>query len=223
MISKRKKVAARRVGRAAAKNKNLIYLGIAAAAIGTYLFAGDSIKKLFKKDGPDFKVDETPQLPTAPGSPAPSQVITKPEPPEINIDRKLRKGVTGGEVTRLQFIINYIAGLRKSTSYTTPGGYTVKFPIKSDGDFGNNTQAGAYFISPSFKDKGYITLDEARKRLSYIAGFYNKPFPSELVGTRNYKDYQASYKSGEIDGNKNSSLNLPSVGLNLVNFPTPFN
>jgi hypothetical protein len=223
MNKPRKRATARRTSAPATK-RNLILLGVAAAAVGTYLFAGDAIKKLLKLDGPDFIEDKKPaQLPASPGTPTPSPQPAKPETPGIDINKKLRKGVNGGEVTRLQFIINYIAGLRKTTSYKTPGGYTVKFPIKSDGDFGENTQAGAYFIAPSFKDAGYITLDQARNRLAYVAGYYGKPFPSELVGTKNYKEYQTSYKSGEIDGNKNANLNLPNVGLNLVNFPTPFN
>ena len=224
MNKPRKRATARRKSAPATK-RNLILLGVAAAAVGTYLFAGDAIKKLLKLDGPDFIEDKTPvQIPAVSSTPTPgAQPVTKPEPPGIDIDKKLRKGVNGGEVTRLQFIINYIAGLRKTTSYKTPGGYTVKFPISSDGGFGNDTQAGAYFIAPSFKDAGYITLDEARKRLAYIAGYYGKPFPSELVGTKNYQAYQTNYKSGEIDGNKNANLNLPNVGLNLVNFPTPFN
>lgn len=224
MIKPRKKAPARRNRRPATKNRNLIFLGIAAAAVGTYLFAGDAIKKLFKPDGPDFIEDKTAvQIPAGSGTPAQNAQPAKPETPGIDIDKKLRKGVTGGEVKRLQFIINYIAGLRKSTSYKTPGGYTVKFPINPDGDFGNNTQAGAFFIAPSFKDNGFITLDQARKRLAYIAGYYDKPFPSELVGTKNFKEYQTSYKSGEIDGNKNSNLNLPNVGLDLTNIPSIFN
>jgi hypothetical protein len=223
MNKPRKRATARRTG-TPAKKRNFILLGIAAAAVGTYFFAGDAIKKLIKPDKPDFIEDKTPQLPAVPGEPIKSaQPVAKPEPPGIDIDRKLRKGVNGGEVARLQSIINYIAGLRKTTSYKTPGGYTVKFPISSDGGFGNDTQAGAYFIAPSFKDAGYITLDQARKRLAYIAGYYGKPFPSELVGTKNYKEYQTSYKSGEIDGNKNANVNLPNVGLNLVSFPSPFN
>lgn len=217
MTSKRKTPAKGRNNKRALN----IGLGIAAAAAGIYFFAGDQIKDFFKAK-PDFIPEPTPaQLPGA--TPASQGTPSKPETPGIDIDKKLRKGSGGGEVTRLQFIINYIAGLRGATSYKTPGGYTVNFPIKSDGDFGNNTQAGAYFISPSFKDAGYITLDQARNRLSYIAGYYSRPFPSELVGTKNYKDYQASYKAGEIDGGKNSNLNLPNVGLNLTNIPSIFN
>jgi hypothetical protein len=129
----------------------------------------------------------------------------------------LRKGSQGEEVKRLQFVINYIAGLRGSTSYKTPGGYTVKFPIGTDGDFGSGTQAGAYFIAPSFKSDGFITLDKARERLAYIAGYYNKPFPSELVGTKNYSKYQDNYKTGAIDFGKDDRAK------NIGAFVNPFN
>ena len=162
--------------------------------------AGDKIKALFKKDTDQ----ETPQLPKVDPLLIPGGVTrpVTPEPPGIDIDKKLRKGSSGEEVKRLQFIINYIAGFRGSKAYKTPSGYTVNFPIKPDGDFGNNTQAGAYFISPDFKNLGFITLDQARRKLAFIAGYYGKPFPSELVGTKNYGDYQNAYKGGEIDANK---------------------
>jgi hypothetical protein len=202
MISKRKKVAVRRVGRTAAKNKNtLMILGIAAAAVGTYLFAGDSIKKLFKKEPENFP--PSPQLEPAipsvtPGAPR----VTTPEPAGLDIDKKLRKGSSGEEVKRLQFIINYIASLRGAKAFKTPSGYTVKYPISTDGAFGSDTQAGAFNISPQFKDLGFITVDMARKKLAYLAGYYDKPFPSELVGTKNYSEYQTAYKTGQIEAQK---------------------
>jgi hypothetical protein len=201
MISKRKTT----TGIFAPKNRKFLIAGVAAAAIGTWLLAGDKIKAIFKGD------QEPPKLPEPTTTPTPTQTIapspkptttTTPEAPGIDINKKLKKGSQGPEVKRLQFIINYVAGFRDSKSYTTPGGYTVKFPINPDSDFGNNTQAGAYFISPSFRTDGFITLDTARKRLAYIAGYYNKPFPSELVGTKNYKTYQEQYKTGQIDFGK---------------------
>jgi len=187
--------------------KVLIGIGIASALIGTYFLAGDKIKSLFKKD--DQSNDELnpppnvlPPAPVINNASVPTIVTTPsvPKPDTIDINKKLRKGISNAkdEVIRLQFIINYIAGLRKTTSYKTPSGYVVKFPIKADGDFGNNTQAGAYFISPEFSKQGYITLDQARNKLAYVAGYYQKPFPSELVGTKNYNKYQESYKSGQI-------------------------
>jgi len=187
--------------------KQLLFIGLTATGVGLYFFAGDSIKRLFKKNENENESGEIEQPGTQVQQLAPTQqpaliAPTQPELPGIDINKKLRKGSSGPETERLQFIINYIAGLRGATSYKTPSGYTVKFPIKSDADFGNNTQAGAYFAFDFFKDQGYVTLDQAREKLAYIAGYYNKPFPSELVGTKNYNKYQTRYKAGKIDGNK---------------------
>lgn len=200
MISKRNKVRARKTARFANKNKLYIGAGILAAGIGIYLLAGDQIKALFKKDDTDdTNNNQNPLLPPVTGGKVTPQL---PEPPGLDIDKKLRKGSKGEEVKRLQYVINYIAGFRGSKAFKTPSGYTVNFPIKADGDFGSNTQAGAYFISPEFKDLGFITLDIARRKLAYLAGYYDKPFPSSLVGTKNYGDYQNAYKGGQIDFNK---------------------
>jgi len=202
-------------GLLAPKNRKFLIAGLAAAIIGTYFIAGDKIKSLFKPD-------ETPEPPQITPGQTPAPTISPgtkpaPEPAGLDINKKLRKGSQGEEVKRLQFVINYIAGLRGSTSYKTPGGYTVKFPIATDGDFGNGTQAGAYFIAPSFKNDGFITLDKARERLAYIAGYYNKPFPSELVGTKNYNKYQDNYKTGGIDFGKDDRAK--KIGA----FVNPFN
>lgn len=199
MVSKRKKVAVRRTARKVNNNTYFILAGIAAAAVGVYFLAGDQIAALFQK--PDLDQEEkpklTPQLPAGGGAKAPAAE------PGLNIDKQLRKGVKGEEVKRLQYIINYIAAFRGSSKFKTPSGYVVNFPIKADGDFGSNTQAGAYYISPiAFRDRGYITLDQARKKLAYIAGYYEKPFPGSLVGLKNYNEYQTAFKAGQIDGTK---------------------
>jgi hypothetical protein len=204
-------------GLLAPKNRKFLIAGLAAAIVGTYFIAGDKIKSLFKPDEtpepPQITPGQTPAPTISPGTkPAP-----EPKAEGLDINKKLRKGSQGEEVKRLQFVINYIAGLRGSTSYKTPGGYTVKFPIATDGDFGNGTQAGAYFIAPSFKNDGFITLDKARERLAYIAGYYNKPFPSELVGTKNYNKYQDNYKTGGIDFGKDDRAK--KIGA----FVNPFN
>lgn len=224
MISKRKRVTARKGARAANNNKYFILAGVAAAALGTYLLAGDQIKAFFKRDDEDNMPDIIPpkEITNGGGNGGGGQQ-SAPEPAGLDINKKLKKGSQGEEVKRLQYIINGIAGLRNTTTYKTPAGYTVKFPISADGSFGSDSQAGAYFISPAFKDQGYLTLDQARKRLAYIAGYYDKPFPSSLVGTSNYKEYQTRYKAGEIDGSKNAQLNLPNVGLDLINIPNVFN
>lgn len=189
------------------KNKTYLYLGLAAAAIGTYFLAGKDIKKLFKREKPDFTPDETPQPVIVQTNQGPA-LIQAPKAEGLNIDKKLVKGTKGDEVEKLQQIINVIAGARKTTSYKTPGGYTVKFPIASDGGFGNNTQAGAFFAFDVFKDQGFVTLDQARKKMAYILGYYGKPFPSGLVNTKNYKKYQDLYKAGEIDASKGEKQKL---------------
>jgi hypothetical protein len=225
MISKqRKRRTARKSGLFSKKNSLFIAAGVIAASVGVYLLAGDKIKSLLKGEKDEDMPDIIPpkEITQGGGGGGGGQQST-PEPAGLDIDKKLKKGSTGEEVKRLQFIINGIAGLRNTTSYKTPAGYTVKFPISADGSFGSDSQAGAYFIAPAFKDQGFITLDQARKRLAFIAGYYDKPFPSSLVSTKNYKEYQTSYKAGEIDGAKNKSFNLPNVGLNLTNIPSIFN
>lgn len=193
--------------------------GVLAAGIGTYLLAGDKIKSLLKGEKNEDMPDIIPpkEITQGGGGGGGGTKPTAPKPAGLDITKKLRKGSQGEEVKRLQFVINYIAGLRGSTSYKTPGGYTVKFPIGTDGDFGSGTQAGAYFIAPSFKSDGFITLDKARERLAYIAGYYNKPFPSELVGTKNYSKYQDQYKTGGIDFGKDDRAK--KIGA----FVNPFN
>jgi len=225
MISKqRKRRTARKSGLFSKKNSLFIAAGVIAASVGVYLLAGDKIKSLLKGEKDEDMPDIIPPKEiTQGGGGGGGGEQTEPEPEGLDIDKKLKKGSTGEEVKRLQFIINGIAGLRNTTSYKTPAGYTVKFPISADGSFGSDSQAGAYFIAPAFKDQGFITLDQARKRLAFIAGYYDKPFPSSLVSTKNYKEYQTSYKAGEIDGAKNKSFNLPNVGLNLTNIPSIFN
>lgn len=186
--------------------KQLGLIGVAAAAAGLYFFAGPQIKNLFKRKENEQETGEVETTPTPSNLPAGggnASVAPKAEP-GIDINKKLRKGSQGDEVKRVQSIVNYIAGFRGATSYKTPSGYSVKFPISQDGGFGNDTQAGVYFAFDTFKDAGYITLDEARKKLAYIAGYYDKAFPSELVGTKNYSSYQTRYKAGQIDGEKNT-------------------
>jgi hypothetical protein len=185
------------------KNKTYLYLGLAAAALGTYFLAGKDLQKLFKREKPDFTPESEQEITKV--------IVQKTQEPKakgLNIDKKLVKGTKGEEVEKLQQIINVIAGARKSTSYQTPGGYTVKFPIASDGSFGNDTQAGAFFSFDVFKDQGFVTLDQARRKMAYILGYYGKPFPSGLVNTKNYKKYQELYKAGEIDASKGEKLKL---------------
>ena len=109
-----------------------------------------------------------------------------------------------------------IAGARNTNSYTD-GGKKVNFPINPDGDFGNNSNLGSLFAFNTFKQNGYVTLDQARKMLAYILGYRQQQFPSSLVGTKNEKQYQESYKSGQIDFGK------ADRAKNIGAFVNPFN
>jgi len=190
-------------------NKNtLIFLGIGAAAVGTYLFAGDAIKKLLKGDtAPQPAIEPETKLISKPAGTA------QPKPKETkevdtsgdlyDIREKLKPGSKGSAVGRLQLIINEIANIRGDQGFTANSGQKIKFPIDQDRDFGSQTNLGALYAFPSYKENGFITLYNARLRWCYIKGYYNRTFPSSLSNTINLDDYQAAYKSGQIDKAKN--------------------
>lgn len=128
-----------------------------------------------------------------------------------SIDLKLKKGSKSGSVTKVQYIINQIQSMRGQRSATDPGtGKKVAFPISADGAFGNETAAGARVaFGNEYQRNGYITLRKAREQLARTAGYYQKPFPSNLVGVSNESDlhkiYNANIASGASSGG--SSIN----------------
>ena len=197
--------------------KTLIGVGIISALIGTYFIAGDKIKSLFKKNN----FEPQPEFPSEQSKSSGGNVEAKseektPQGKSIDINKKLRKGSSGEEVKRVQYIINSIASARKTKSYTDAG-KKVNFPLNADGDFGNNTNIGSLFAFNNYKNQGYITLDQARKKMAYIFGYRQLQFPSSFVGTKNEKQYQDSYKSGQIEfGKDNRSQNIGA-------FINPFN
>lgn len=93
--------------------KNLVLLGLATAIIGTYFLAGDKIIAYFKGDKGDEgnDVDQTPIVdqpkqigPVVPGVvPTPPKAMPEDEK-KINIYKKLKKGVKGDEVFKMQVI-----------------------------------------------------------------------------------------------------------------------
>lgn len=204
-------------GLLAPKNRKFLVAGIAAAAIGTYLLAGDKIKSLFKKD-------ETPKPPNL--SPQPVIVdgaLAKPKPEVVTVvkevitpategagfdpDKRLYKGVKGNEVERVQIIANYLAGLFGKTSYTPvidgKNYGTVNFPIKVDGDFGPNTERAVIGLrGRNYLDAGYTTLDKMRYEYAYWSGVFGKSFPDSLRSSSRYQRYADAYKTGKIDKQK---------------------
>ena len=191
-------------------NKNtLIFLGIGAAAAGTWLLAGDSIKKLFKGNTePPAMEPEIKLIPSPAGTAQPKSKITETKEVDTSGDiydirEKLKPGSKGSGVGRLQLIINEIANIRGDQGFTANSGQKLKFPIAQDRDFGPATNLGALYAFPSYKENGFITLYNARLRWCYIKGYYNRTFPSSLANTVNLDDYQAAYKSGQIDKAKN--------------------
>ena len=58
---------------------------------------------------------------------------------------------------------------------------------------------------PNYKTQGYITRGQARLLWSYSAGFYNKTFPSALVGNSNEQAYRTSYAKGKEKSKKKFS------------------
>jgi len=191
--------------------KYLIGIGVAAAAVGTYLIAGDSIKKMFNKGGELPAIEPvTPviSLPAGTAQPKPKPVETKEVDTTGNvydITEKLKPGSKGSGVGRIQLIINEIAVIRGDQGFTANNGQKIKFPLDQDREFGNATNLGALYAFPSYKENGFITLYNARLRWCYLKGYYNRPFPTSLANTKNLEEYQAAYKAGQIDKAKNAS------------------
>jgi hypothetical protein len=203
-------------GLLAPKNRKFLVVGIAAAVIGTYFLAGDKIKSLFKKD-------ETPQPPNEPKPViAPTTVQTPTtvtvvkdviapatDGPGFDPDKRLFKGVKGNEVERIQIIANYLANLFNVKSYDAivygKNYGTVNFPIKVDGDFGNNTERAVIAVrGKAYIDAGYTTLDKMRYEYAYWSGYYGKEFPDSLRSSSRYQRYADAFKTGQIDKQKSN-------------------
>jgi len=181
---------------------NLVLLGLATALIGTYFLAGDKIKAYFKGDQGD-DVDQTPLIDTTPVNPPTNQgggtqtpkVIVADEK-KLNIYKKLKKGVKGDEVFKLQVILNDILQAFRENGQSDQ-------LIKQDGDFGAGTEKALIRIngtnSPYYK-KGYTTLNDQRINWAYFRGQYKKQYPSSLVGSSQSKAYEYWFKLGQLKG-----------------------
>jgi hypothetical protein len=200
-----------KTGLLAPKNRKFLIAGGIAAIIGTYLLAGDKIKGLFKRDTSD---QDTPSINPQTQMPAfepviISQPIVTPGTGTdgLDPDKRLRKGVKGNEVKRIQIIANYLANLfgKKSASVEVNGkNYgIVNFPLQTDGNFGENTHKAIILIrGKNYLDVGYTTLDRMRYEYAYWSGYYGKDFPDSLRSSSRFQRYSDAYKTGKIDAQK---------------------
>lgn len=173
------------------------------AAGGGYLIYSKLLKPyLFKDDTSgseeiDSEIDTLPPPDTS-GSDSVAKMggggnsAPKYEAPDL--DKKIRKGDKGDLVYRVQIAINKIASARgKSSYYDSDKKKTIKFPISSDKDFGTTTDSAAKFAFQYYRSNGFITLRKAREQWVRSAGYYNKPFPTELASVSNYEDLKKIY------------------------------
>ena len=127
---------------------------------------------------------------------------------KVDIDKKVRKGDKNDLVYKIQVAVNNIARIRRVTSYLDKDkGKTIYFPIPLDSDFGNITDSALKFALPEYKGAGFATVRKAREQWARSAGYFNRPFPTELSATANYLDLKKIY---DVNRSK-TSANLPSI------------
>jgi hypothetical protein len=203
-------------GLLAPKNRKFLVAGIAAAVIGTYFLAGDKIKSLFKKDEtplppyePKPVIAPTP-APATVKTPAPVTIVKEvivpgPDANTFDPDKRLLKGVKGNEVQRIQIIINDMFNKSGKKPGTITGFYTGlkwQHPLTTDGEFGDQTEKAAKETFKFFRDKKYLTLDQARYYWSYWLGYNGFDFPDSLRSSSRYQRYADRFKTGQIDKQK---------------------
>jgi hypothetical protein len=113
------------------------------------------------------------------------------------LDVVLKKDESNPLVQKVKYAINAIAEYR-GTKELKVGGYEVEFPLYITDSFDDETYAIAQEYFPAFKSTGKMTVRIARKRWSFVAGYYDKAFPSALAEVTNYKELQDAYASGVI-------------------------
>ena len=127
---------------------------------------------------------------------------------KVDIDKKVRKGDKNDLVYKIQVAVNNIARIRRVTSYLDKDkGKTIYFPIPLDSDFGNITDSALKFALPEYKGAGFATVRKAREQWARSAGYFNRPFPTELSAAANYLDLKKIY---DVNRSK-TSANLPSI------------
>jgi hypothetical protein len=113
---------------------------------------------------------------------------------KIDIDKKVRKGDKNDLVYKIQIAVNNIARIRGINSFIdTETGKVLNFPIPLDSVFGNMTDSGLRFALPEYKGAGFATVRKAREQWARSAGYFKRPFPTELSAVSNYADLKKIY------------------------------
>jgi hypothetical protein len=113
---------------------------------------------------------------------------------KIDIDKKIRKGDKNDLVYKIQVAVNNIARIRGINSFIdTETGKVLNFPIPLDSVFGNMTDSGLRFALPEYKGAGFATVRKAREQWARSAGYFKRPFPTELSAVSNYADLKKIY------------------------------
>ena len=122
---------------------------------------------------------------------------TKPSSSDI-ADEVVKKGSKGDAAKGVQVIINEIARWRgwSGQNKKAPNGKSVKFPISTDGDFGNNSDTAARLIFDNYQADLNTTRHKARMKWAYAAGFYKKAFPDGLKNVSRRADYTNEFIRG---------------------------
>ena len=113
------------------------------------------------------------------------------------LDVVLKKNESNPLVQKVKYAINAIAGYRGAKEIEI-GGDKIEFPIIISDTFDKDTYAIALEFFPAFKSTGKMTVRIARRRWSFVSGYFDRPFPSALAEVSNYNELQQAYASGVI-------------------------
>jgi hypothetical protein len=113
------------------------------------------------------------------------------------LDVVLKKDESNPLVSKIKYAINAIAQYR-GTKEIVIKGETIVFPLVVTDTFDSDTYEIANDFFPAFKSTGKMTVRIARKRWSFVAGYYDKSFPSPLAEATNYSELQDAYANGII-------------------------
>jgi len=192
--------------------KKYIAGGIILAVTGIAYLYREQIKNLFNKNSEYETLTQLPKPIIEPIIQAPEQPIIKPGSiPKKNtkgedatkekkkviseIDKKLKKGDLGKNVSDMQYNVREILSI-------------LKLPlINANGIFDKSTDEALLKISPYYKENGFYTVRRAREVVANYSGSKNLRFPAYLATVSNVKDLKKIYDTNL------AKYNLQKVGI----------